>query len=150
MYPRDYRDIVSGAGLIAFGLWFAWYAYTHYRFGTLVRIGDGMFPVVLGCMLAFFGAVILVGGLLKRGPKVQFAAATALCILLGVAAFALVVPRFGLVPAIVALALISALADIRKFSVLSLSVLCAALSLLTYLIFKVGLGLAMPMFAWPQ
>ena len=150
MYSRDYRDIVSGAGLTAFGLWFAWYAHSHYSFGTLVRIGDGMFPVVLGCMLAFFGVVILAGGLLKRGPKVHFAAATAFFVLLGVAGFALAVPRFGLVPAIVTLTIISAFADIKKFSVLSLVVLCAALAVMTYLIFKLGLGLAIPMFAWPD
>ena len=149
MYSRDYRDIVSGAGLTAFGLWFAWYAHSHYKFGSLALMGDSMFPVVLGCMLAFFGFVILAGGILKRGPEFYFDLPTTFFVLLGVAGFAVTVPRFGLVPAIVTLTIISAFADIKKFSVLSLVVLCAVLAVMMYLIFKLGLGLLVPMFAWP-
>lgn len=149
MYSRDYRDIVSGGLLAAFGLWYSWYSYGHYSIGTFARMGDGMFPVALGLLLAVFGLVIAILGLTKTGPKVHFDGTTAFFILLGISGFAVVVAPFGLVPAIVTLTVLSSFADIRKFRALTLLVLCAVLSVMAYAIFQFGLGLVVPMFNWP-
>lgn len=145
---RDYRDFIGGLILTALGLWVAWYASGHYNMGTLRRMGEGMFPVALGVILAGFGLAIAIPALFRRGDRVYPAWFTALCVSAGVAGFALLVRPFGLIPAILAVVIISSVAEL-KFRPLSLAVLCASLCLLAYLVFRVGLGLPIPMFRWP-
>ena len=149
MSSRDYRDIASGGLLAAFGLWFSWYAYDHYSLGTLAEMGNGIFPVSLGILLAFFGLIIAVLGFAKRRQKVDFEGKTTLFVLMGIGGFALTAGPFGLIPAIVVLTLVSSLADIGKFRAVTLMALCVVLAAMTYLVFKVGLGLAVPMANWP-
>ena len=149
MYSRDYRDVVSGAAMAAFGLWFAWYASTHYSRGTAAQMGDGMFPIILGLAFAFLGVVIAISGLVKPGAKINFNFTTAFFVLIGVAGFALTVGPFGMAPAIVVLTVVSSFADYKKVRARGLFVLCVILCAMTYLIFRLGLGLAVPMIDWP-
>ena len=69
-------------------------------------------------------------------------------VLLGVAAFAVTIRPFGLIPAILAVVIISSFAEL-KFRPVSLAILCAVLCLIAWLTFRVGLGLPMAMFRWP-
>jgi hypothetical protein len=74
---------------------------SDYARGTLLRMGPGYFPTILGAMLLILGA-LLVGTSMRRpaeplrAPELRAPA----CIGLGVVLFALVLPRFGLAPAI--------------------------------------------------
>lgn len=148
MLSRDYKDVVGGGLLLVAGLTFSWYAAEHYALGTLRRMGPGMFPMALGFVLAFFGALMLVPALLRPGPMPQVRIWTPLFVLSGVAAFALTIRPFGLIPAILAVIVVSSFAEL-KFRPVSLAALCAGLCLLAWLVFSVGLGIPVAMFRWP-
>lgn len=148
MLSRDYKDIAGGALLVLFGLGFSLYAMGHYDLGTLRRMGPGMFPAALGFVLAFFGVLLLVPAFFRPGVRPEIRIWTPLFVLSGVAAFALTIRPFGLIPAILAVVIISSFAEL-KFRPLSLAILCAVLCLIAWLTFRVGLGLPMAMFRWP-
>lgn len=148
MLSRDYRDIVGGAFLVLFGLAFSWYAAEHYELGTLRRMGPGMFPTALGFVLALFGAILAVSAFFRQGTMPEIRIWTPLFVLAGTAAFAMTIRPFGLMPAILAVVVISSLAELKVRPV-SLIVLCASLCLIAWLTFRVGLGLPIPMFRWP-
>ena len=152
MHSRDYRDVIAGAVLVAFGLWFAWYALAHYGRGTVAKVGEGMFPAGLGILLAILGSIVAFSALLRQRAKSELSVRAPLFVLLGIAGFALLVKPFGMIPAIVALVVLSCLANTheKKASPVAIFVMCGVLSLLCFLIFRVGLGLMFPLFDWPN
>lgn len=148
MLSRDYRDVVGGALLAVCGLVFSWYAAWQYDLGTLRRMGPGMFPMALGLGLALFGGLLMVPAFFRPGIRPHIRVWTPLFVLTGVAAFALTIRPFGLIPAILAVTIISSFAELRVRPV-SLTLLCAALCLMSWLTFHVGLGLPIPLVRWP-
>jgi hypothetical protein len=143
MLSRDYRDVIGGALLLICGLLFSWYAAGHYELGTLRRMGPGMFPMALGFVLAGFGVMLMISAFFRPGPAMEARVVVPLFVLAGVAAFALLIRPFGLLPAILAVVAISSLAE-RRVNPKSVALLSASLCLLAYLVFRVGLGLAIP------
>jgi hypothetical protein len=55
---------------ITVGLFFLIWAQMHYQTGSAVRMGPGYFPSVLGGLLAFLGALVLIDSFVEEGPKV--------------------------------------------------------------------------------
>jgi hypothetical protein len=148
MFSRNYTDIAVGIVLALFGLWFALYSIAHYGRGTLARVGEGAFPAGAGLALTFFGVMILLLGLTRPGAKPMLHMKAPFFILVGTAAFALIIQPFGLIPAIVAVIIISSFADL-KARLTGLVYLCIILTLISYLVFRLGLGLLIPMINWP-
>jgi hypothetical protein len=149
MLSRDYRDIVGGGLLVAAGAFMALYAMSNYPLGTLRTMGPGMFPTIVGWVLAFFGVLLAISGLFRSGTWPQIPLVTPAIVVASIAAFAMLVRPFGVIPAIVGVTLISCFADL-KFRPVTTLVLCVVLSLVAYLIFQVGLRLPMAMFNWPS
>lgn len=148
MLSRDYKEVFGGLLLVCVGTAFAWHSMIRYDLGSLRHMGPGMFPMGLGILLAFYGSVQLIPALFRRGTFPQFRIWTPIFVLSGVSAFALMVNPFGLIPAIVAVVVISSLAEL-KIRPVSLIALCAGLCLMVWLVFRVGFGLLIPMFRWP-
>lgn len=148
MAARDYRDVVGGGLLVLAGSAFAYHAIANLALGTLRRIGPGMFPAALGVILALFGLAILIPALFRQGAFPDIEPRTPVFVLGGVSAFALTIVPFGLAPAILAVTIVSSLAE-PKFRPVSLAVLCAVLCLMAWLTFRVGLGLPFQMIRWP-
>lgn len=148
MLRRDYRDIVGGGLLLLFGIWTAWYSASEYDLGSFRRMGPGMFPLLLGIVLAAFGLLIALPAFFRPGEKVQVRLFVPAVIVLSVLSFALLIGPFGLIPAVVAVTVIAALGE-ETFRPLAIVVLCAVLSLIAWLIFRVGLGLTLAMVDWP-
>ena len=148
MLSRDYKDIVGGALLAVFGLIVAVDAAASYDLGTLRRMGPGMFPMELGVILSVFGVALIIPALVSAGKRPHILIFSPLFVLLGVSAFALLVRPFGLIPAILAVVIISSVAEL-KIRPVSLTILSVTMCVLAWLVFRVGLGLAMPMFRWP-
>ena len=148
MPGRDYRDILGGGLLVAAGLFILAYALTHYPMGTLRMMGPGLFPAGVGVAIAVFGVLIAVPAFFRGGELPTFEIRSAVAIMASVAAFALLVRTAGMIPAIIATTVISSLAEPR-FRPLSVIGVCLALGLLSWLIFRVGLGLPFTMFRWP-
>lgn len=146
---RDYRNALGGLILIIFGASYATYAITQYNLGTLRQMGPGMFPAAAGIMLTAFGAIVLATSLFRPGEKPEIRVLTPLFIFAGIGAFALLIGRFGLIPAVLAVVIISSLAELKVRPV-SLLVLCTVLSVSSWMIFRQGLGLPIPMVTWPS
>ena len=119
-----------------------------YPRGSVLRMGPGFFPTMLGILLLAFGALLLASGALRRGDRIIRPELRALIFILGaLAAFGLVLPRFGLAPAIVLLVLISSAASPTSRPLQAL-VLAVSLAVIAWLIFVVILSLPLPMFVW--
>jgi len=148
MFLRERKDVVGGSLLTIIGIAFTWYALIHYDLGTLSNMGPGMFPAALGVLLAIFGTAMAIVGLFERDGFPEIHLRQPVFVVGSVAAFALLLPPFGVLPAVLGVVIVSALADSRARP-LSIALLGAALCLLAWLIFSVGLALPMPMLHWP-
>lgn len=141
------RDLVSGTALGGFGLAYALYTAMGLPLGSLNRMGPGMFPFGLGLLLALFGLVIAINAL-AHDERISGAGVKTACFILGaLAVFALSVQRFGLVVAIVLATCITSWI-MPKRSLRVVAMLCVFLTLLAWLLFKIVLGINIPMFAW--
>lgn len=148
MMNRDYRDMVAGGLLTALGAAAALYAFTHYNMGTITRMGAGMMPTALGCILAGLGIALAIGAFFRQGPMPEVRIVTPILILGSIAAFALIITSFGLLPAVVACTVVASLAE-RRFSPVQWVVQSVALCAMAYLFFIFALRLPIPVFAWP-
>lgn len=127
----------------AFAIWEG----SSYAVGTASSMGPGYFPVALGGLLVALGIVLAVQGVLAPHEAAELAdLRSLLAILAAIGAFALLVQRAGLVPAVIALVVIGSIAGgaLRFPSVLALSIVLSALS---YLVFRLFLNLPLPAFA---
>ncbi|POF32170.1 tripartite tricarboxylate transporter TctB family protein [Roseibium marinum] len=148
MYRFDYTDLVGGMLLFFVGAGVSLVSIGNYPLGTLPRMGPGMFPAILGVVLAALGVSLALQALRRTGSRPDIRFFSPLFVLGGVTAFALTIVPFGLIPAIVAIVVISSLAELRIRPV-SLVLLCLALCLMAPLVFVVGLGLPIPLIRWP-
>ena len=129
-----------GAGLIA----------QDYSMGTVLRMGSGYFPTILGGLLFIFGVVLMVravrttesieGGLSLRALLIL---PVALCL------FGFLLDRAGFIPAMLVIVIGSALAG-REFRFLEVLALAVFLTVVSVGIFIFGLGLPYPLYVIPH
>ncbi|MCB1388110.1 MAG: tripartite tricarboxylate transporter TctB family protein [Rhodobacteraceae bacterium] len=145
----DRRDMLAGALLVVLGLASGGYALAHYRVGSAASMGPGFFPVVLGGALALLGVAVGIAGWLRGRPgaPVVLKPRALLAVVAGVLAFAVAIRPLGFVPASFLLVVLSALADPASRPA-TIGLLAAGLTLLSWLIFVVGLGMPLAAFAW--
>jgi hypothetical protein len=148
MANRNLKDIIGGAILGFIGLFFFIQSFS-YGIGTAARMQAGYFPMALGAFTTFVGISIMAPAL-KRGsgskaPFTRIAWRPLIAVLAGLAAFALLVGPFGLIPAVFAAVLLAALGDSgsRPVGIIGL-VLFVSVGI--WLIFSVGLGVTTPPF----
>ena len=144
---RDWHDIWGGAAMAAIGAAVAFYAMGQYEFGTLRRMGPGFFPTVLGALLAGLGLMIALPAWRRSGEARPFAAHEALAVLAAIALFGLGLQRLGLMPTTAVAGLVASLPAPRRgwrWRVM----LAVAIAALTWLVFKEGLQMTMPV--WPR
>ena len=65
------KDFWAGAMFIAFGAGMGAIAVTSYQMGSAVRMGPAYFPAVLGGLLAFLGALVLLESFVMRGGELK-------------------------------------------------------------------------------
>ena len=148
MRVRDARDIVAGGLLVLLGLWIGFHAISNFDIGTPSRMGPGMFPASLGFLLAGLGALIAIPAFFRSGTLPEIHWRPFFFLSIGTLAFALTVTRFGMLPAVALLTVLTVLSD-NKVSALQAVLLAAGLPLLAWLIFRLGLGIALEPFRWP-
>lgn len=148
MYRFDYTDMIAGFLLILTGLAVSYVSVQNYPLGSLTRMGPGMFAAGLGGILAFLGLLLSLQSLRRKGTKPDVRIFSPLFVLGGIAAFALLVGPFGLIPAIIGVTVVSSMAELRLRPG-SLLALCLGLSLLAPFVFKLCLGLPIALFNWP-
>jgi hypothetical protein len=148
MLDRDYRDLIGGFLLIVVGVWAGLHAASTFDLGTVNRMGPGMFPMSLGFLLAGLGALIAIPAFFRQGTLPTIDWRPAIFVMAGVLIFALTVTRLGMVPAIILLTFAAVAAD-TKIGWRGAILLSIALSVIAYLIFRVGLGIVLEPFRWP-
>ena len=148
MKLNNRRDLCAGLLFIALGATAVVVA-GKYQIGSTMHMGPGYFPVLLGGILAALGVAIVGRALLsgESAPLPRIPIRPLLLVTLSVLAFALLLGRFGLVPAIVATVLVSCFGghEFRWREVAALAVFLVAASIL---IFHIGLGLPFTLWSW--
>lgn len=139
------RDLLAGFLFLVLGIGFAWGA-TSYDLGTPARLGPGAFPLILGCLLAVFGATIIVKGLLApdNEPIGKIPWRAIVLILGGIVFLGATIRGLGLVPALFVLVFLSAMAGERQRVLVAVAI-AVGLTVLCVLIFVVGLQLRLPL-----
>lgn len=126
------------------GLWIG----LGYRMGTARSMGPGYYPVVISALLACLAFGQLVEILLRDAPLRGVDWRAMLAVPLAIGAFAVIVPRYGMFPGFAALIGLAALAQPR-FGIVPVVVLSAGMCLFSWLVFKVGLGMTIPLYRSP-
>ena len=157
MNSKSQKDFFSGLMFTVVGVAFAWGA-TKYSIGTGARMGPGYFPLMLGILMAILGAVITFKALVvetEDGDKIgSWAWKPLFFIIAANLLFGLMLgglpsikfPAFGLIAAIYALTVVSAMAG-EEFRLKEVLVLATVLAIMSYLAFIVLLKLQFPV--WP-
>lgn len=149
MKIKSQKDFWSGLMFIAVGLGFSIGA-LNYSFGSSARPGPGYFPFGLGILLAILGAMTLFESLTIEtddGEPVGAIAWKPLLIIMGsIVLFGLLLPWAGMIIALPALVIVSALAGDEFHwgeAILNAAILTAG----SWLVFIWGLNLTIPL--WP-
>ncbi len=139
-----HRDFWGGVMLILIGV-AAVYLAKDYRLGSMLRMGPGFFPAVLGVILILFGLNVMVKGLI-RGEKIQgnWSPRALIVLTLSLVLFGVLVEHAGLIPALVVLIFGSAFAG-KKFRLVEVCLLTVVLTGLSMVLFIWGLGLPYPL-----
>ena len=148
MYSKDIKDMIGGGVLILLGSSVAIYCMAALDLGTLSQMGPGLFPAALGVILALLGSAVVIPALFRQGERLSVEARPFAFVCAAILAFALTVRVFGLIPSTILLTLIASRAD-TAFSLRHALILGVVLAAGNALVFHVGLGLQLPLLAWP-
>jgi hypothetical protein len=142
--PRR-QDVWAGLLLIGTGA-AALFLAGGYPVGTVLRMGPGYFPRVLGGLLVVFGLYVTIAGL-RRGERIPGGWSPRALVVLPVSMvlFGVLVEHAGFVPALAVLVAGSAAAG-REFRLGEVALLTALLTVLSVAVFVWGLGLPYPLF----
>ena len=142
---RNAKDFWAGVMYLAIGL-AAIFIARDYGMGTATKMGPAYFPVVLGGLLALIGVASVVRSFLTKGEPIGgFALKGILFVCGGTVLFAALLRGAGVVPALMALALVSAYGSI-KFRLGTSLALAVGLTAFCVLVFIKGLGIPLPLF----
>ena len=143
MPARDHENIIGGLLMAGIGLATVWLA-QDYRAGTLVRMGPGYFPVMLGWLLSGIGVMIFLSGLRRSGKMPSVNLRSFVLILVSVVIFAATVERLGLVIASFVTALVASCAEYES-TLFGRLLLATCITGITVVIFSLGLGMSIPL-----
>jgi len=140
---RNNRDVLAGLLFTALGA-LAVLVARGYPFGTAMHMGSGYFPTVLGAILIILGLVVTARGL-ACGVKVkgEWGWRPLALVALAIVLFAFLMPRAGLIPALVTAILTSA-AGGREFHFKEAVVVAALMSVLAVAVLVYALKLPYP------
>jgi hypothetical protein len=139
------KDFWAGVVLITIGTLAVLIA-RDYALGTVLRMGPGYFPTLLGGLIVLAGIYVLVKGLRSVDRIEGGWSLRALIVLpLSLVLFGFLMHRAGLVPALVVLIFGSAAAG-SEFRLVEIAALTVVLTALSVVVFVWGLGLPYPLF----
>jgi hypothetical protein len=135
----DNKDFWAGMVLVVTGSLAVLIA-RDYAFGTMVRMGPGFFPTVLGGLLVLFGIHLLAKGL-RGADKIEagWSLRAMIVLPLSLALFGVLIDRAGLVPALAVLIAGSA-AGGKVFKPAEIVLLAAFLIVFSVTVFVWALG----------
>jgi hypothetical protein len=138
------RGVLAGLTFIAFGGAFAVGA-LGYSLGTTARMGPGFFPLLLGAILVVFGVLVALRPVEGDEEPLTRPSWRAVALLLGgLLAFGLAIRPLGLIPAVFLASVLAAFAS-RETRPLTAVGLAVALTVVSVLVFVIGLKLTLPL-----
>jgi hypothetical protein len=142
-FIRDPKDFLSGLMFLGFGGAAIFLGQDH-DMGKAVRMGPGYFPTFLGGLLCLVGLGCLLRSLVRPGEAMgRLAFKPLLLVVVSTVVFGLLLRNAGLVAALAASILLSALAS-SQFSAKAMALTIVGLTAFCYLVFLKGLGLPIP------
>jgi len=143
---RSNKDFLAGLLFIAIGV-MAVVVARGYPMGSAMRMGPAYFPTVLGGILVLLGAWVTARGI-RSGEKLkgEWGWKPLLMIALAVLLFGFLMSRLGLVPALVAVFLVSATGG-REFRLKEVLVLTALMSAFAVVVLLYVLKMPYPLIA---
>lgn len=144
---RNNVDFLAGLLMIGIGA-IAFYMALDYPFGSALRMGPGYFPRVLAGIFIAFGVYVGLRGL-RTGEKVAgvWGWKALAYITASLVVFGWLMDRVGLIPSLVVLFFVAALAG-HEFKLKEVIILSTVMILFAYGVFIYGLGLPYRLFWW--
>lgn len=139
-------DRISGVVFALIGFLLAAYSSMAMPLGTFRQLGPGMFPTMIGVALAVVGLLIVAFSREDLG-QIILHRRSLISIVLAIVIFSLIAPRFGILPAIVSMILISSFAE-EQYRWKTIIIMCTILPLIAYIIFVLLIRLPITMFRW--
>jgi hypothetical protein len=142
---RNPRDFSAGAIYLALAIAVLWLG-RDYQQGSSARMGPGYFPSALGMILGVFGLVSIGRSFVRPGEPIEAIAWRPLALILGaVVLFGFLLPRAGVIAALIALIVVAALAS--RHSRLNITSVAALAGVVAFcvIVFVKGLGVPMPL-----
>jgi len=147
MKVRDPQDFWAGLMFMVLGSAFMWLA-QNYAYGSAAKMGPGYFPTMLGGLLVALGLITLLRGLVFDGQAISRFNWKPLMLVMGsVVVFGIALPWLGLVVAIFAMVIISALGG-HEFKLKEVLILAVLLTIGSVAVFNYGLQLQFPIWPW--
>jgi len=144
---QNNKDFLAGLLMIVIG-GIAFYMALDYPFGSALRMGPGYFPRVLAGIFIAFGIYVGLRGLRTKEKVEGVWGWKALALItVAFAAFGWLMDRIGLIPSLVLLFFVSALAG-HEFRLKEVIILATVMTLFAYGVFIYGLGLPYRLFWW--
>lgn len=144
---RNMQDLLCGMFFIAIGVLGLWIARDYPR-GSAIRLGTGVFPVILCWGMIASGAVIFFKGLFTNGQKMgRFAWRPVILVGAAATAFALLIDPAGLVVAMLAMIVLAGFAG-HEFYPKEFIIFSIILVLMGVMMFIWGLGMPIKTFPW--
>jgi hypothetical protein len=146
------KDFYAGLFMTALGVAVA-LGSLSYNLGTFMHMGPGMFPLMLGILMAFIGVLIFVSGVatpLDAGERIlpeSMEWRGWICILAGPLMFILFGEYFGMVAGTFMCVFVSALGD-RTATLKSSAILAASITIFGSILFSYVLKVPFPLFRW--
>ena len=139
------RDFLAGLLFILIGA-LAVVVARDYPMGSAMRMGPGYFPTILGGILFLFGVYVMVRGI-RSGAKVEgkWGWKPLVLITLSIVLFGFLMDRLGMIPALVVMLFVSALAG-PEFRFKEVLVLTVVMSVFAAGVFVYGLKLPYQLF----
>ncbi len=148
---------VVGGGLIVAVAVVAWSQSRTLNFGSTAEIGPGLFPVVLAYLLGALGLTMVLQGLLSKTSKFEFPNSTSIrsinFILGAIMLFSFTIRGFGFIPALgligaTPLAVLVAGLAASETRWRQLIILAVGLTIFCAVLFRMLLGLPIPLAPW--
>lgn len=142
---RHNKDFLAGLLFLVLGVLTVFFA-RDYPMGLAARMGPGYFPTVLGGILYLFGVYIMIRGI-RSGESVRgtWGWRPLALITLSIVTFGFTMEKLGLVPALMLLFFVAALAG-REFRFREVLLLAILMSAFAAAVFVYGLKLPYPLF----
>ncbi len=144
----DARALLGGLIAVALGILTIMEG-RRYPSGSLLRMGPGYFPLLLGSLLAGLGAILCVTSFFSRtSPRLEMILwRPVIMIPASILCFALLVTPFGLGPAVFALVFVALLSE-RTFNPRAALLMAVGMTTFVWIVFTVILAMPYPLLTW--